>query len=80
MINELGDEHMATGKPIIYTSADSVLQIACHVDTVPLEKQYEWCKLAREIMRGEHEVARIIARPFTTNPDQRDASKGSTFA
>ncbi len=68
IINELGDEHNATGYPIIYTSADSVLQIACDVARIPLETQYEWCKLAREIMRGSHEVARIIARPFQLNP------------
>lgn len=67
IINELGDEHMQTGFPIIYTSADSVLQIACHVDKVDLDTQYKWCNIAREIMRGEHEVARIIARPFTTS-------------
>ncbi len=72
VINDLGEEHLQTGYPIIYTSADSVLQIACHVDKVPLETQYKWCEIAREIMRGEHEVARIIARPFTTNPDFKE--------
>lgn len=75
IINDLGDEHLKTGFPIIYTSADSVLQIATHVDKVPLEKLYKWCEIAREIMRGEHEVARIIARPFKSNPDQSDISK-----
>ena len=61
---------METGYPIVYTSADSVLQLAAHVDKIPLKTQYKWCEQAREIMRGEHEVARIIARPFTTNPEQ----------
>ncbi len=74
IINELGDEHNATGYPIIYTSADSVLQIACDVGRIPLETQYQWCKLAREIMRGNHEVARIIARPFAINPNYKPGS------
>lgn len=68
IINELGDEHRKTANPIIYTSADSVLQIACDVDVVPLETLYKWCHTAREIMHGDHEVARIIARPFKLNP------------
>ena len=72
IINELGDEHVASGKPIVYTSADSVLQIACDVDVVPLETLYKWCEIAREIMRGEHEVARIIARPYHRNPSWED--------
>lgn len=72
VINDLGEEHIKTGFPIVYTSADSVLQIACHTDVVDLETQYKWCEIAREIMRGEHEVARIIARPFTTNPDFKE--------
>jgi len=72
VINDLGDEHLKTGYPIIYTSADSVLQIAAHVDVVDLDTQYMWCEIAREIMRGEHEVARIIARPFTTNPNFKE--------
>lgn len=67
VINELGDKHLETGFPIVYTSADSVLQIACDVEVVPLETLYKWCALAREIMRGKHEVARIIARPFKLN-------------
>lgn len=69
VINELGDEHKETGFPIIYTSADSVMQIACDVEVVPLETLYKWCEIAREIMRGKHEVARIIARPFALNPN-----------
>lgn len=72
IINELGDEHAATARPIVYTSADSVLQIAADVDVVPLETLYKWCEIAREIMRGEHEVARIIARPYHRNPKWQD--------
>ena len=64
IINELGDEHVKTGYPIVYTSADSVLQIATHVDVVPLEKLYEYCSKAREIMTGDNAVGRVIARPF----------------
>lgn len=64
IIKRLGDEMTATGKPIVYTSADSVLQIACNVDVVPLKKLYEYCEKAREIMCGEHNVGRVIARPF----------------
>lgn len=72
VINDLAEEHIKTGFPIIYTSADSVMQIAAHTDVIDLETQYKWCEIAREIMRGEHEVARIIARPFTTNPNYKD--------
>jgi phosphopentomutase len=68
IIERLGEEHMATGKPIVYTSADSVFQIAAHVDVIPLERLYEMCKIAREILRGEHEVGRVIARPFRGKP------------
>lgn len=64
IIARLGDEHVRTGKPIVYTSADSVFQIAAHVDVVPLERLYELCRVARELLRGEHEVGRVIARPF----------------
>lgn len=67
IIEELGEEHIRTGFPIIYTSADSVFQIAMHEDVIPIERQYEICKAAREkIMIGEHEVGRIIDRPFIT--------------
>ncbi len=65
IIAELGDEHMKTGYPIIYTSADSVFQIAAHEDVVPLERLYEMCEIARNILTGPHAVARVIARPFT---------------
>lgn len=61
----LGEEHIKTGWPIVYTSADSVLQIAAHEDVVPVDLLYRWCAAARDIMRGEHLVGRIIARPFT---------------
>lgn len=75
VINDFGDAHQKTGYPIIYTSADSVLQIAADIDVVPLETLYKWCELAREIMRGKHEVARIIARPFKLNPKYVEGSK-----
>jgi len=59
---------MKTGYPIVYTSADSVLQIAAHEEIIPLEKLYEMCKIAREIMMGDNAIARIIARPFVGTP------------
>lgn len=68
IIEELGVEHMETGRPIVYTSADSVLQIAAHEDIIPVEKLYDMCREARKIMSGEYAVGRIIARPFTGNP------------
>lgn len=68
IIQRLGERHMATGQPIVYTSADSVFQVAAHVDVVPLEELYEMCRKARGIMRGPHEVGRVIARPFTGEP------------
>jgi phosphopentomutase len=64
IIAELGDEHVATGKPIVYTSADSVFQIATHKSVVPLEQLYEWSRTARDLLTGEHAVGRVIARPF----------------
>lgn len=64
IIKELGTEHIETKKPIIYTSADSVFQIACHEDVYSPEELYKLCETAREILCGEHEVARVIARPF----------------
>ena len=64
ILDELGAKHLETGFPIVYTSADSVWQIACHVDKVPLETLYQWCEIAREILRGDDEVSRVIARPF----------------
>ena len=68
IIERLGAEHLRTGFPIVYTSADSVFQIAAHVDVIPLERLYEMCRVAREILRGEHEVGRVIARPFEGRP------------
>jgi phosphopentomutase len=68
IIDELGAEHMATGQPIVYTSADSVFQIAAHEETIPIAAQYEICEIARELLRGEHEVGRVIARPFIGTP------------
>ena len=64
VIKEYGKEHMETGKLIVYTSADSVFQIAVHEDIVPVETLYEYCEIAREILQGEHGVGRVIARPF----------------
>ncbi len=66
IVARLGDEHLKTRKPIVYTSADSVLQVATHTDIYPVEKLYEMCQQAREIMQGKHAVGRIIARPFAT--------------
>ncbi len=77
-----GAEHMRTGAPIIYTSADSVFQIAAHEQIIPLEDLYRICRIARDILQGEHAVARVIARPFIGNeqegfrrtPNRRDFS------
>ncbi|MCP4538421.1 MAG: phosphopentomutase [Chloroflexi bacterium] len=68
IINELGEKHIHTGKPIVYTSGDSVFQIAAHEDVIPIKKLYQMCRIAREILRGEHEVSRVIARPFVGDP------------
>jgi phosphopentomutase len=68
IIQELGQEHQETGKWIVYTSADSVFQIAAHEDTVPLDELYEASRAAREILTGKHAVGRVIARPFTGEP------------
>lgn len=66
VVDAFGEEHLKTSQPIVYTSADSVFQIAAHTDVVPLQKLYEWCEIARNsIMIGEHLVGRVIARPFT---------------
>jgi phosphopentomutase len=64
IIKELGEEHVLTGKPIVYTSADSVFQIAAHEEVIPVERLYEICRTARNILNGEHQVGRVIARPF----------------
>ena len=68
IIQELGDEHQRTGKWIVYTSADSVFQIAAHEETIPLEELYDACRVAREILTGAHAVGRVIARPFVGEP------------
>ncbi len=64
IIQDLGDEHVESGKPIIYTSADSVFQIAAHEDVISIERLYEICAIAREMLVGQHAVGRVIARPF----------------
>ncbi len=64
VIVDYGEEHMKTGNPIVYTSADSVFQIAAHEEVVPLDELYKMCEIARELLRGEDQVARVIARPF----------------
>jgi len=64
IIKQFGEEHIRTGKPIVYTSADSVFQIAAHEEVVPVESLYEICEIARNILKGDDEVARVIARPF----------------
>jgi phosphopentomutase len=81
IIEELGEEHQRTGKWIVYTSADSVFQIAAHVDTIPLDELYHGCEIARELLTGKHAVGRVIARPFegepgsyTRTPDRHDWS------
>lgn len=70
IIARLGDQHMKTGFPIVYTSADSVFQIAAHEEIIPLAKLYDICKTAREMLTGEHAVGRVIARPFIGSPGQ----------
>lgn len=77
ILDELGAEHLATGKPIVYTSGDSVFQIAAHEEIIPIEELYRICHIAREILRGEHEVSRVIARPFLGEPGsfQRTANR-----
>lgn len=81
IINELGNEHMKTGYPIVYTSADSVFQIAAHEDVIPIDRLYWICETARDLLTGEHAVARVIARPFVKDgnkyvrtPNRRDFS------
>src|ERR1700738_4242611 len=65
IIKELGEEHVRTGKPIVYTSADSVFQIATHEEVVPIDELYRMCEIARKLLDGPHRVGRVIARPFT---------------
>ena len=68
IIEELGAEHLATGALIVYTSADSVMQIAAHEEVIPVEELYRICTIARRLLQGEHRVARVIARPFLGSP------------
>ncbi|MEJ7793156.1 MAG: phosphopentomutase [Gaiellaceae bacterium] len=68
IIDVLGEEHQRTGKWIVYTSADSVFQVAAHEETIPLEELYDACRAARELLIGKHAVGRVIARPFTGEP------------
>ncbi|HEY3346207.1 MAG TPA: phosphopentomutase, partial [Nitrospirota bacterium] len=81
ILDELGEEHLRTGWPIVYTSADSVFQIAAHIDLFPLPKLYEMCEAARRLLTGKHNMGRVIARPFSGEPggfartfDRRDYS------
>jgi phosphopentomutase len=81
IIARLGEEHLATGRPIVYTSGDSVFQIAAHKDRVSLQTLYEWCRTARRLLTGPHRVGRVIARPFEgppgafmRSPERRDFS------
>jgi len=67
-IRDYGETHLKTGFPIVYTSADSVFQVAAHLEVVPLEELYRYCQVAREMLVGEHQVARVIARPFAGEP------------
>lgn len=81
VIADYGAEHVKTGDLIVYTSADSVFQIAAHEDVVPLEQLYEYCRLAREILKGEHGVGRVIARPFTgTAPNFKRTANRRDFS
>ena len=76
VIEDFGAEHMRTGALIVYTSADSVLQIAAHDDVVPIEELYVACDAARDIMRGDHAVGRVIARPFRGEPGSFERTEG----
>ena len=68
IIKVLGEEHVKTRKPIVYTSADSVFQIAAHEEVIPLDRLYEICETARRILVREHKLARVMARPFLGEP------------
>jgi phosphopentomutase len=68
IIKELGEEHVRTGKPIVYTSGDSVFQIATHEEVIPIAELYRMCEIARKLLDGPHRVGRVIARPFTGTP------------
>src|SRR5437879_3646671 len=68
IIKELGEEHVRTGRPILYTSADSVFQLAAHQDVIPLQELYHMCEIARQMLTGDNAVGRVIARPFIGTP------------
>jgi phosphopentomutase len=81
ILAELGEEHLRTGRPIVYTSGDSVFQVACHKSVVSLQQLYEWCRVARRLLSGPYRVGRVIARPFEgpagafeRSPERRDFS------
>ncbi|MFH2050339.1 MAG: phosphopentomutase [bacterium] len=76
IIKKLGEKHLQTKSVILYTSADSVWQIAAHEEIYPLEKQYEYCQIARDMLTGEHAVGRVIARPFIGKPWNFTRTKG----
>ncbi len=81
IIEELGDEHVRTGFPIVYTSADSVFQIAMHEEVIPIERQYDICQIARNMLVGKYEVGRVIARPFLgTSGQYKRTSRRRDFA
>lgn len=76
IIREYGEQHQRTGFPIVYTSADSVFQVACHEQTVPLETLYDWCRTARGLLAGPFAVGRVIARPFAGTPGNYQRAGG----
>jgi len=81
VIRDYGKEHVETGALIVYTSADSVFQIAAHEEIVPIEEQYRYCEIAREMLQGEHGVGRVIARPFVgTYPDYSRTSNRHDYS
>ncbi len=82
ILKELGADHLETGYPIVYTSADSVFQIAAHEEIVSLKKLHEYCRIARNMLTGKHAVARVIARPFTGSPGkfERDNAARKDFS
>jgi phosphopentomutase len=82
IIERLGEEHLRTGAPIVYTSADSVFQIAAHEEVIPLAELYRLCEIARDLLRGPHEVGRVIARPFVGRPGafRRDGAARHDYA
>jgi len=77
VLEDLGEEHQRTGNPIVYTSGDSVWQLACHVDTIPLAKQYEWCQIARKMLNGKYKVGRVIAHELRAPRLRRKTACGN---